>query len=413
MLKNYLKIALAVLQRRKFFTFISLFGISFTLTILILLSSFADHAISTSYPELNKDRSLYITTLQQLNTKKFGMMQGPGSFYFMDHYAGSLKTPEKVGISSMFIATNTYVNNKKFVINVKYTNEAFWDVISYDFIEGKPYTKQQIANGEKIAVITDDTKREYFGDVKNAVGKYIETDNVQYRVVGVVKASPVTMIYSYADMFLPYTISKADYRNKGYMGNYVAVLLAKSKDDLPKIQEEFASVVSKIPPENPKDFDEFHSSADPYLATFTRIIFGDGNNSGITKFGITIFLFVLLIMLLPTINLVNINISRIMERSSEIAVRKAFGASSGTLVIQFIVENIILTLLGGLIGLAFAGVVIHFVNESQLIQNANFGIDLSVFAYTILASLFFGLLSGVYPAWRMSRLHVVKALKAQ
>ncbi len=51
----------------------------------------------------------------------------------------------------------------------------------------------------------------------------------------------------------------------------------------------------------------------------------------------------LLFMLLPTVNLVNLNVSRIMERASEIGVRKAFGASSRTLVGQFVVENLVLT----------------------------------------------------------------------
>ena len=57
MLKNYFKIAIAVLKRRKFFTFISLFGISFTLTIIIVLTAFIDNVISPNYPETNRDRS--------------------------------------------------------------------------------------------------------------------------------------------------------------------------------------------------------------------------------------------------------------------------------------------------------------------------------------------------------------------
>ena len=51
MLKNYFKIAIAVLKRRKFFTFISLFGISFTLTILIVLTAFVDNVTGANYPE--------------------------------------------------------------------------------------------------------------------------------------------------------------------------------------------------------------------------------------------------------------------------------------------------------------------------------------------------------------------------
>jgi putative ABC transport system permease protein len=412
MLKNYLKIAIAVLRRRKFFTFISLFGISFTLTIIIVLTAGLDHVTSTAYPEVNRDRSLYVTFLKQQNTKEKGMMQGPMSFYFLNHYIGSLRTPEKVAIATFFTPTNTYVRNKKLVIDVKYTNEAYWEVLKYHFIEGKPYTQQQIDNSEKVAVISEDIKRQYFGDSSPVAGKYIETDNVEYRVVGVVRSTPVTMPYSYANMYLPYTVNKADYRDKGYMGNYFAVLLGKSKDDLPKIQKEFDSMASKIPPEN-KDFNKITINADRYLDTFTRVLFGNESSTGRTSFMIMLSIFAILLMLLPTINLVNINISRIMERSSEIGVRKAFGASSQNLVFQFIVENIILTFLGGFIGIFLSAIIVYFINDSDLIPNAVLSINPTVLVYSVLACLFFGLFSGVYPAWRMSKLQVVNALKAQ
>ena len=67
----------------------------------------------------------------------------------------------------------------------------------------------------------------------------------------------------------------------------------------------------------------------------------------------------LMFMALPAINLVNLNVSRIMERASEIGVRKAFGASSRTLVVQFVVENLALTVIGGLIGFLLAGFVLR------------------------------------------------------
>src|SRR3954464_12236967 len=265
MLKNYFKIAIAVLKRRKFFTFISLFGISFTLTILIVMTAFVDNLTSANYPEVNRDRSLYITTLQQRNYKYFSQQNSPASFYYLDHYVRTLKTPAKVAIASFFVPTNTYVNNKKLAINLKYTNDAFWDVMEYKFIEGKPYTLQQINNGERVAVISEDTKNNYFGDVQSVVGKYIEADNVQYRVAGVVKSVPVTMFVSYADLYVPYTVSKTDYKHESLMGNYAAVLMGNSKSDLPKIRAEYAGVVSRIKPE--KGFEKFISSAEPFLAS--------------------------------------------------------------------------------------------------------------------------------------------------
>jgi len=124
-------------------------------------------------------------------------------------------------------------------------------------------------------------------------------------------------------------------------------------------------------------------------------------------------LIVLLFMLLPALNLININISRIMERSSEIGVRKAFGASGKTLVGQFIVENMILTFLGCVIGLALSFVILQIINSSDLISHMQLRINFTVLIFSILACLVFGFLSGVYPAWRMSRVQVVTALKAQ
>src|SRR3954462_7855077 len=208
MLKNYFKIAVAVLKRRKFFTFISLFGISFTLTILIVLTAFINNVTSANYPEGNRDRSLYITTLSQKNTKRFNQQTSPASFYYLNHYVSTLKTPEKVAISSIFAAANTYVNNKKLVINLKYTNDQYWDVMNYTFLEGKPYNLQQVKNGERVAVISEETKKNYFGDEVSVAGKYIEADNVKYRVMGVVKNVPITMFIAYADLYVPYTVSK-------------------------------------------------------------------------------------------------------------------------------------------------------------------------------------------------------------
>jgi putative ABC transport system permease protein len=412
MLKNYFKIAVAVLKRRKFFTFISLFGISFTLTVLMVLSAFIDKVGNSNYPDKKRDRSLYILNMEQRNVKKGFFNRGPHSFYFLDHYGKSLKTPVKVAISSMFDFSSTYVNNKKIAINLKYTNADYWEVLDYDFIEGKPFTRQQIDNAERVAVISEDTREAYFGDVPSVVGKYIEADNVKYRVSGVVTNVPITQMTMYGDMYLPYTLSKGNYKDQSFMGNYSGILLANSAEDVPKMQAEYNQMVTRVP--FPKtEFDHIYSHADTYFVSLVRTLFGDGEDSGVSTVTIGLGVFVLLFMLLPTINLVNINITRIMERSSEIGVRKAFGASSQTLVYQFIVENIILTLLGGVIGIVFSIITMQIINNANLITNLNLTLNYTVLFYSLLACLIFGLLSGVYPAWRMSRLNVVNALKAQ
>jgi putative ABC transport system permease protein len=407
MLKNYFKIAIAVLKRRKFFTFISLFGISFTLTILMVLSAFIDKVINDDYPDRKRDRSLYVNDMEQRGEQS--MNGGALSFYFIDHYIGSLKIPVKIALSSRFRGTNTYVNNKKIALNYKYTNAAYWDVLDYEFLEGKPYTTQQVANGERVAVISEDIKKTYFGDVTSVVGKYIEADNVQYRVCGVVKAVPITHFMLYGDIYLPYTVSKSGYGGTSYNGDYNAILLANSTADVDRMQQEFDQMVHKLPMSD-KQYNRIYCHADRFISAYVRT--GNEEQSGLAYALTAISIFAILVMLLPTLNLVNINITRIMERSSEIGVRKAFGASSRTLVYQFIVENLILTLLGGLIGVVLSLLIIRLVNGINPIANLTLSLNFTVLLIALLTCLVFGLLSGVYPAWRMSRLNVVTALKA-
>jgi putative ABC transport system permease protein len=405
MLKSYFKIAIAVLKRRKFFTFISLFGISFTLTILMVMTAFIDKVINDNYPDKKRDRLLYINSIEQRG--KNAMNGGSLSFYFLNHFAAGLKTPVKVAISSGASSTNTYVNNKKITVYYKYTNADFWDVLDFDFLEGKPLSRQQIMNGEHVTVISEDMKKEYFGDLPSVIGKYIEADNVQYKVCGVVKNITVTAYMLYSDIYLPYTVSKTDYTRTDYGGAYIGILMAASKDDVPKMREEYEQMVKRLPMAS-KEYDKIYSHADSFITAYVRT--GNEEQSGVTIAISAIAIFVLLVMLLPTLNLVNINITRIMERSSEIGVRKAFGASSKTLVYQFIVENLILTLLGGFIGIVLSFIVIQVINSANLIKNLELSLNMTVLAFAFLTCLIFGLLSGVYPAWRMSRLNVVTAL---
>ncbi|HTK21360.1 MAG TPA: FtsX-like permease family protein [Mucilaginibacter sp.] len=410
MLKNYFKIAIAVLRRRKFFTFISLFGISFTLTILLVLTAFIDKVVGDNYPDKKRDRSLYVSRVSQ--TGKNTMSSSPPSFYFLDHYVRTVKTPITIAISSGFNGTNTYVNNKKIAVNYKYTNAEYWDVLEYDFLEGKAFNKQQVANADKVAIISADMKKEYFGDVPNVVGQYIEADNVKYRVIGVVQNVPITSYMTYSDIYLPYTVAKdGDYKNnKGYQGGYYGILLANSASDLDKLHNEYEQMIQRLKPEQ-KEFDKVSSHADNYIRSYVDT--GDDRHSGVFIVITAISIFAFILMILPTLNLVNINITRIMERSSEIGVRKAFGASSSTLVYQFIVENIILTLLGGAIGVILSFIVLQIINSAHLIANLELSINFMVLFIGLLVCLVFGLISGVYPAWRMSKLNVVTALKAQ
>jgi putative ABC transport system permease protein len=422
MIKNYFKIALAVLGRRKFFTFISLFGISITLTVLLVATAFLDQVANAHYPDTQRDRILYVTRFFKWSRTHGSINGGNLGYYFITHYLNTLKVPEAIGFASNSHLTNTYLGDKKFSLEMRQTDAHFWDILRYDFLEGKPYSQAQIDHGDRVVVIGAKTRDDYFGRGASALGKYIVADNVTYRVVGVVRDEQVANNLTAADIYLPYSLSKVSLDSRDLAGDYTGFLLAPASSDVPRMRREFNDMFAKVPLMD-KDYDHQISWADSYIASYSRNAFGglgtkdffanlERGSDGLGWFYLSLTLLVLLFMLIPTLNLININITRIMERSSEIGVRKSFGASSRTLVIQFIIENIFLTLLGALIAVALSLGAIALINRAQPISNMYLSLQPRVLAYGLGYALFFGLLSGVYPAWRMSRLPIVTALKA-
>lgn len=400
------------MKRRKFFTFISLFGISMTLTILIVLTAFYEHVFSGNYPESYRDRTLYGIRLTMTEKASGFMNSGPMNITYINKFVKTLKTPEKVAFATQPNTVNTYHNGKKWKLFFKYTDPVFWEVTQFEFLEGQPYTQRNIDNNEAVAVINDGTRDDYFGKGVSALGKTIEINGMQLRVIGVVRGSPLTRMMVSADVYMPYHLQKREAEEKNYSGTYIAIVLARSTEDIAKIKAEYADVVSRIPLVKFTDFtpDRLDSNLGTYLeTTVTDELFRSG--SGLAKFYLLAFMLALLFMTLPAINLVNINVSRIMERASEIGIRKAFGASVRTMTGQFVVENIIVTMIGGALALILSALFLWWFNHSHLIEYADLKIDWIVVAVAFTLSLIFGLMSGVYPAWRMSKLPVVEALK--
>ncbi len=406
------------MRRRKFYTFISLFGISMTLTILIILTSFLDSALAPGYPEGNRSRTLYIQQLQELDRKNHGSWNNPVSKYFIEKYVFSLTSPEKVAMISTPNNVNTYINGQPSNLFFRYTDAHFWEITTFSFSEGKAFSAETLKNNDNAVIVTETFRDEHYGKDASVVGKSLRMANEIYRIEGVVRGCPIIQLYVSSDIYLPVTADKSP-RSTNYGGNYFALLLAKSKADLPKIQAEFAALLPKVPILAHDGFqpDTLKANAETYISTFTSQLLdhdSDSKNSQ-TIFFTILAMFALCFMILPALNLVNVNISRIMERASEIGIRKAFGASTRTLTLQFIVENVIITVIGGLIALILSAFIIAYLNRNGLgiaqVSSLNLSINWLVASVALLMSLVFGLLSGVLPAFRMSKLSVVEALK--
>jgi len=414
MLKNYLKIAFKVLLRRKFYTFISLFGISFTMVVLMMAVSLFDHVFGPYPPETKADRSVNSFFLELRHHSGRGVSNGFPGYLFLDRYVRGLKSAEKVSLHSFPKAVLSYPNGVPTESYLKRTDGEFWQILDFKFLEGGPFTPEDEKNRNFVAVINDATRRKFFGD-SPAVGRYIEADGQRFRIAGVVANVPIFRLTPFADIWVPISTAKTDNYRKQFMGNFLAIVLAKDRASLKRVQDEYQAVLSRVELPDPNTYKSVVGVLDDLLGTFSRVLYssndGDYRLDQRASLISRLLLFAVLFMLLPTVNLVNINVSRILERASEIGVRKAFGASSWTLVGQFVIENVVLTLIGGLAGFVLASAVLHAITVSGIIAYAEFHINVRIFLAGLATALFFGLLSGVYPAWRMSRMHPVQALR--
>lgn len=411
MLKHYVLLSLKVLLRRKFFTFVSIFGISFTLMVLMVVTAIADHRLGPGKPETAQSRMLGVryATMTGPSNRSGG---NPGFRLFT--YAQNLPGVELLSVfSSPNGAVTLYVNGERMTRAFKYTDAAFWQILDFEFLEGAPYVAADVAQARPVAVINRSTRARLFGD-RDAVGQVIEAEDINYRVVGVVEDVPILRFEPYSDIWVPYTTQRSEAYRTGLMGRFWLLALARDRAAFAGIRDEFNARLSRAEFDDPRRFNRIVAPFETKFESFARNSpFADSESTEPQTWRLVLFLAIaaLLFVALPTVNLINLNVSRILERASEIGVRKAFGAPARTLVGQFVVENVVLTVVGGLAGLALSGAVLRAINQSGVLPYSQLAVNVRVFGYGMLIAVVFGLLSGVYPAWRMARLHPVSALR--
>ncbi|HYI12952.1 MAG TPA: ABC transporter permease [Thermoanaerobaculia bacterium] len=405
---NYIKVALKVLGRRKFFTFISLFGISLTLVVLMVSAAVLDNVFAPRKPESRFDRVLGVYIIG-LYGEGGGMTTAPG-YAFLDKYLRGLQGAEATSIFTRAAGMTMYHEGNRVESYLMRTDGAYWQILDFDFLEGGPYTEADNQNASFVAVITEDLRRKLYAG-KPALGKTFEVDGQRFRVVGVVPSVAITRMSGFSEIWVPLRTMKTRAYEKDMVGSMAGIVLARKRSDFPKLRNEFKDRLTHFHFDDPKMFNRVVAGLDTTFEMAARSLVGNQieNRTNILR-GVLIIA-ALLFITLPTMNLISINLSRIMERASEIGVRKAFGASSRTLVAQFIVENIVLTVLGGAIGFVLSIFVLRALSQIELIPYAIFDVNLRIFGYGMLLAALFGVISGVYPAWKMSRMHPVNALR--
>lgn len=414
MLKNYLITAWKVFLRRKFFTFINLFGISLTLAVIMVASTISESYLYPTGAEKSSGNYLVIDRLTLTNDKQNNIQGGRLGFKFITDNINRLKSPELVSINTGAFSTSIYQNDRKLSNTFRRTDANYWKILSFDFIKGRGYNEEELEQGQFLAVVNQKVEKELFHDM-SAIDQSIVLNNQKFKIIGVVKNVSSVEMNARSDIWVPYTTMPSSSYRQETSGSWEAILYHSNKHMLGEIQKEYVNLLKNdlILGDNRDDLTTAFSGAFSKFESFSRRLFAKelSYESGVEKLVAMITLMIVVFMLLPSINMINLNVSRIMERSSEIGVRKAFGASAYQLVSQFIVESLAITFVGGVIGIILSLFLLSSIETSGLIPYAEFDFNLRVFLWGLFMILIFGLISGVYPAIKMSRLNPVTALK--
>jgi putative ABC transport system permease protein len=331
-------------------------------------------------------------------------------FKTIDKYLKPIAGVERVSAFTTPASVSVYQGDRVSELEMRRVDADYWRILDFKLLAGRLPNADDDRAGRFVAVINASTARRLFGDAA-APGQKISIGGQMFEVIGVVE--DVMHMNAYADIWAPlYTFPSGTWRDE-LTGSFAAMLLAKQPSDLPRIKREVERAATTFVDTDPHTFAISSFWADSKLDLVARELLG--NKEQVDSGGGTLLLVIggamLLFMLLPALNLVNLNTGRILERSSEIGVRKAFGATSMQLAGQLVVENVLLSLAGGLIGLALTRLVLWWLESAQLIPYLKVGVNPTVFACGMLLAFVFGLLSGLIPAWKMSRLDPVHALK--
>ncbi|NTW54261.1 MAG: FtsX-like permease family protein [Chlorobaculum sp.] len=279
------------------------------------------------------------------------------------------------------------------------TNHDYPLTASGDLSDGRFFTAQESAAGDAVCVIGDDIASGLFTDGR-AVGKSLRLKNHNVRVVGVFKKQGKFLgLFSFDNqLIMPLGAFEKVYGKTGMVTIRVKV---KDEKRIPEAKEELTGLmrrIRKLPPGKADDFgineqQAFKSQLDPIRNGIAL--------AGIFITGMSLFV--------GAIGIMNITFVSVKERTREIGLRKALGARRRTILMQFLIESVMICLVGGVIGLATA------LSITVLIQNLLPDFPVSFSPMLVLASLVVsvatGVISGLAPAVSASRLDPAVSLR--
>lgn len=429
---NLIKNALANIKSHKLRTFVAIIWIIIGITSVIVISSIGkglEYKIGAS--------------VEKVSNKQFTVSFEPDN-YMMQQGSGVYLSPftlqdiEEIsfmeGISKVSKSSDQNMNwSNTMGVEIFYDNKATWLEVAGSTIDDKNRDKYQVTYGRNFAIedmerdvilITMQAATELFEDPAQSIGKPINISGKPYEVIGVIEERTDNTSNGPQSFFDNIKNSFDSLENgESPMMDYWYLTGLMPKQEIEDMQGSFgyndeeiynitvhissgydfydvsSRVVEKLQ-DNHDDLDGSYMASDPseMLMEFEYI------KDMLNKFvqGIT-----LISLFVGGVGIMNVMYVAVMERQREIGIRRAIGAKPFTIMFQFLVESVFITVVGGIIGIV-VGVVVTVIVSGYLPFPAK--IDPSVLSFALFTSVLTGIVFGVIPAFKASRLDPIEAI---
>lgn len=281
---------------------------------------------------------------------------------------------------------------------IRASNEYYAEYRNWDIGKGRFISQRDVADAVKVAVIEESLAKDLYGD-ENPLDKELKIGGSRYRVVGVITPKKFFGDANERNMVIPYTTAQ-----KRFFGND-RVSEIQVYSDSPEYADTVADWIRMLLNRHHTYGKEFRvSTGEEEIGRFNRVVaimkIVAGGIAGIS-------------LLVGGIGIMNIMLVSVTERTREIGIRKAVGATRRTILIQFILESMVLCIFGGILGILLglgigAAISAYIKNLTNMPFESVVTPGLMMFA--LLYSAAVGIFFGVYPAWRASKLDPIKAL---
>ena len=288
--------------------------------------------------------------------------------------------------------------NKNWTTSVSGVSYNYLDVNNWSMKSGRFLSEKNVQNRERVAVVGKTVVKNLFGD-EDPVGAEIRVKNIPFRIIGVLNSKGSGAMGNDQDDvdIIPYTTAMERVEGIEYLR--MIYVVGKDENGIDRLQSDIENLLRVRHGIKDTNLDDFNiQNMNSIMETMEE-----------TTGTLTLFLGAVaaISLVVGGIGIMNIMLVSVTERTREIGVRKALGATYSVIVTQFLIEAVVISLMGGIIGIALG------IGASKLIGMAS-GMSTVISIPTIVMSFAFsmaiGLIFGIYPARKAAKLNPIDAL---